>query len=134
MNWVQAAIAIVGSVADRIKTNKQAHAAERQAETEARIEERITSEKLLNLRTEERTLSGETKARAAASGVRVNQGSPMEILAEQAATFAREREFVSEVGGEKSALITQRGKDLASAYKWGHYVTVANMWGSSYSG
>jgi len=78
------------------------------------LEQRTTQEKVKLLEEEERQLAGETRARAASSGVKTDVGSPLTILAEQARTFERERRFTKEVGAEKSQLAIRRGEMIGS--------------------
>ena len=106
MGFISAAMGIV-SLIGGAKAKSDAEAAGR---SQARMENRITDEKLYNLGQEERQLAGTTRATAAGSGVKADTGSPLTILAEQARTFARERRFTSEVGAEKASLAKQRGQ------------------------
>ena len=110
MEWVAAAMAVisaVGSIVGGIKGGKSAGAAGR---AEARAEGDITSAKLEDLFAEERNMRGQTLAGAAGSNVKVDKGSPVEILAEQARTFERERQITAKVGASKASILNQRGK------------------------
>ena len=77
-------------------------------ELQERYEE--TQAKLEDLKTEERVLKGTTIAGAAGSGVKVGMGSPLEVLAEQARNFAKERMTVSQVGASKASSTMMRGQ------------------------
>lgn len=93
---------------------KAKRAARRQAEEEARIEGEITEERQRQIDVEERALRGETIARSAASGVKVTSGSTLEILAEQAYEFEKERAITEKVGASKARAALDRGSSLAA--------------------
>ena len=112
MQWVAAAMAVisaVGSIVGGIKGGKSAGAAGR---AEARAEGDITSAKLEDLFAEERNMRGQTLAGAAGANVKVDKGSPVEILAEQARTFERERQITAKVGASRASITKQRGEML----------------------
>jgi hypothetical protein len=79
---------------------------------QAFAEQTVTKAKVEDLLKEERAMKGATIAGAAGSGVKVNQGSPLQILAEQAREFERERMTVKEVGATKTAAALTRS-DMA---------------------
>ena len=105
---------IVSSILSIIGGVKGGQAAEFAGRQQAGIEKRVTAEKLLILEQEERELAGETRARAAGSGVKADVGSVLTLLAEQARTFERERRFTRDVGAEKAKLAQTRGGMVAS--------------------
>ena len=110
MQYVAAAMAVISalsSIAGGIKGKKSASGAGR---AEARAEGHVTSAKLEDLFAEERNMRGQTLAGAAGSNVKVDKGSPVEILAEQARTFERERQITAKVGASKASILNQRGK------------------------
>jgi len=126
MDWITAGLSILGIASDLIGGRKAEKAADKEGEAAAKIDERVTAEKLFSLDIEERTLAGETRARAAGSGVKVDQGSPLTILAEQAATFARERGFISEVGAEKASLTRRHASNIGDRYRYAGYGSAIN--------
>ena len=109
MGYVQIGIAAVGLLSSLWGSVSGKEAAEKAAEVEAKAEGVVTAAKLYDLRKEERTLAGETRAIAAGSGVKADIGSPLTILAEQAKTFARERMVTAQVGATKAAASRRRG-------------------------
>ena len=54
----------------------------------------------------------------AASGVKANIGSPLEVLADQAAEFRREQVIIEKVGASKAQSALQSGKNVATQAKW----------------
>lgn len=88
--------------------------AKRQAAEEARIEGEITAERVRQIDKEEEVLAGTTVARTAGSGVKVNSASPLEILADQAFEFERERAITESVGASKARAALDRGSAVAS--------------------
>ena len=110
MEWVQGTLATLsslGSIYGGWKAGKEAKAA---ANKQARMEGEVTIAKLEDLLSEERVLKGQTVAAAAGAGVKVGVGSPLEIYAEQARSFERERDIVARVGATKASVISQRGR------------------------
>jgi len=127
MGFVSAAMGVMSLIG----ANKEAKAAKAAAKSEAALNTRVTQEKVFNLGQEERTLAGQTRATAAGSGVKSDVGSPLDILAEQARTFAREKQFTQEVGSEKSGLAIQRGKNAASSARWSGAGSALQAFGQS---
>jgi hypothetical protein len=121
MGWLSAGLQLIGGIIGYKKGKKAEDAADAEAEKAARIDERVTAEKLANLKIEERQLAGQTRARAAGSGVKVDVGSPLDVLAEQAATFARERAVTREVGAEKAALTRLHGRNVGDMARYQGY-------------
>ena len=103
MEYIAAALSIIGGK----KGKKEAESA---ADIQARQEHELTKAKLEDLKLEERVLKGTTIASAAASGVKVDKGSPLQVLAEQAKNFAKERMTVAQVGASNASVINTRGK------------------------
>lgn len=110
---------------------KGADAAEDAAKAQAGTEMRTTKEKLFQSKAEERQLAGTTRARAAGSGVKADVGSPLTILAEQAKTYARDRQFISDVGASQASATLQRGKDMASSLRLGGITSALGSFGGS---
>ena len=111
MGAISAAMGLVSL----FSASKQASAAKKAGKAQAAVDQRVTAEKIYQLKQDERTMAGDTRARAAGSNVKADVGSPLTVLAEQAQRFARERQFVGEVGAEKASLSRQRGRDVASS-------------------
>ena len=103
MEYIAAALSIIGG-------RKAKKEAEEAADIQAAQELQLTKAKLDDLKLEERVMKGSTIASAAASGVKVDKGSPLAVLKEQAKNFAKERMTVSQVGATNASVITKRGK------------------------
>lgn len=112
---------------------KAGKAARRAADEEARLEGLVTAAKIEDLRREEKVLRGETISAAAGAGVKVDVGSPLEILAEQAREFAREREVVGLVGATRSQQARERGQMLSSQARYQSYTQAFQGFGSMFS-
>jgi len=84
--------------------------AKRAAKEEAGLESIITQSKVVDLEKQEEVLRGQTVAAAAGAGVKTTKGSPLEILAEQAREFAREKLTVQQVGASRASAAMTRGK------------------------
>jgi hypothetical protein len=106
---VAAGMAAVQGIASLFGGAKADKAAKKAAKAQAAAEFRLTQEKLRSLKVEERVLRGQTIAGAAGSGVSVQTGSPLEILAEQAREFQRERMITAQTGATRAAGIKTRG-------------------------
>jgi hypothetical protein len=115
----------LGMISDFIGGKKQAKAAKQAAERESWAERRVTSERIRQLGIEERTQRGETMAATAGSHVKVDTGSPLMLLAEQAREYSREKQFTREVGATKAAASMQRGRDVGNAVKYQSYGNLA---------
>jgi hypothetical protein len=148
-----AVVGVVGLISNFVGSKKAGKAAKKQSEEEARLEKLVTDEKLRNLRTDQRSLYGETLAGFASGGVlarapslesnltlgdsfggpgayggsaSVMTGSPSAVINEQALEFARERDITRKAGASKVAQSLQHGKNVASAYKWSGYSDTAS--------
>ncbi len=110
MQYVAAAMAVISAISSITGGIMGSQAANKAARAESRAEGVVTAAKLADLAIEERALKGQTLAATAGSRVKVGVGSAVEILKEQAATFARERLTVATVGATKASIITKRGK------------------------
>jgi len=120
-----AAIAAVGMITNYLGSKKKAKAAKKAAANEAWAEGRTTAERIRQLNIQERTMKGETMAMAAGSGVLATEGSPLQVMAEQAQEFKRERMFTKEVGATKAAASRQRGRDVAQEIQYQSYSNMA---------
>jgi hypothetical protein len=119
-------IAAAGLISSFIGAKKSASAAKSASKKEARAEHAVTSERIRQLNVEERVLAGDTIAATAASGVKVGQGSPLEILAEQAREFHQEKLVTRQVGATKAAAALQSGRDVGNAVKYQSYSNLAS--------
>lgn len=99
--------------------------AEQQAAEEARLEGIVTEEKLRQLEKQEIAMRGATIAATAGAGVRVGEGSPLAILAEQRFEFAREKQVTKEVGASRAALALQQGRAIGKQAKYSGYTQAA---------
>ena len=136
MAWpavVGAVFAGLGAISSIIGGNKASHAARRAGREEARLEGLVTAEKIRNLEVDERVMRGETRAQVAGSGVKVGEGSPLQILAEQARSFAAERKITGEVGASKAGLAITRARGVSSAARYGSYASAANQFATMFS-
>ncbi len=115
MQYVAAAMAVISAISSVVGGIKGSKAAKAAGRAEARAEGVVTAAKLADLIIEERALKGQTLAATAGSRVKVGVGSPVEILKEQAATFARERQTVATVGATKAAQSKTRGSMVGDA-------------------
>jgi hypothetical protein len=123
----------VGMISDFLGSKKSASAAKKAAQKQAADERLVTAEKIRQLNKEERTMAGDTRARAAGSHVKAGQGSPLEILAEQAREFTHERNINKKVGASKAASALQRGRDVGNAVKYQSYSNLAKGASSIFS-
>jgi hypothetical protein len=125
MSWVAVGIAAAGMISSFLGSKKASQAAKEAAKRQAVDERALTKERLRQLDVEERTMAGDTRARAAGSHVKAGQGSPLEVLAEQAREFAREKQITKDVGASKAASALQRGRDVGNAVKYQSYSNMA---------
>ncbi len=109
-------------------------AAEREGNLIAGQEDLITGAKVADLKIQERVMSGQTQAAAVGSGVKATTGSPLEILAEQARQFARERDVTAQVGAMKSRLARERAYNVGQAALYQSYGAAASSFGKAFSG
>jgi len=89
--------------------------AKKAGKAQAAQEQLATQEKVFQLHKQERTMAGQTRAAAAGSGVQADKGSVVDVIAEQAATFERERQYTQKMGASRASSAWQRGQDTASA-------------------
>ena len=126
MPWVYAALAVI-SVASLLFGGKKAGDKAKEASgKKAKQELELTLAKTEDLKIEERALKGQTLASVAGAGVKVGMGSPLEVLAEQARNFQRERQTVARVGATNASVISQQGKNVASQAKYQSYQQASN--------
>jgi hypothetical protein len=108
----------LGMISDFIGANKAGKAAKKAARAEGIAESKVTAERIRQLHLEERVMKGQTIAAAAGSNVKVDKGSPLQILAEQAKEFANERRITGEVGATKAAAAMRSGRNVSNAYRY----------------
>jgi len=118
---VAAAAAVASALSGIIGGNKAKHAAEDAAREESRLEGLVTKEKLRQLGKEEVALKGATIAAAAGSGVKVDKGSPLEVMTEQSNEFFFEKQIVEKVGASKAALALQQGRAIGQQAQYSGY-------------
>ncbi len=106
---------------------KAENAAKRASAEEARLEGIVTEEKLRQMVIEEATVRGETIGMAAASGVEVGKGSVIDILAEQAYNFTRERAAVKSAGATRASNALSRGSMAAQQARYEGISTALNQ-------
>jgi hypothetical protein len=110
MEYVAAAMALISAYSS-IKGGMSGKKGAQKASTiQAGQELELTVAKIEDLKLEERNLAGQTRAGAAGAGVKIGKGSPLQILAEQARNFQRERQTVAKVGATNASVINQRGQ------------------------
>ncbi len=125
MAYYQIAIAVIGMGTAAAGAASAGGAAERAARRQGAAEMALTHERLRQLKKEETSLAGTTRATLAGSGVKADVGSPLTILAEQAREFSYERSITSRVGASNVAGTLQAGKAAATAYKYQSYANLA---------
>lgn len=109
MEYVAAAMALISAGSSIFGGLSAKNKAKQASEVQAKQELELTLAKTVDLKAEERALKGQTIAGAAGSGVKVGAGSPLEVLAEQARNFQRERQTVAKVGATNASVLTKRG-------------------------
>lgn len=120
MGYVSAAMMLIGGVKSFLDAGKAKDEARDAAAEEARLEGIVTDAKVKSLDVEERVLAGQTRARAAGSNVKIGTGSPLQVLAEQARTFADEKRVVRQAGASRAAQAQTRGNMIGNqAYRQG---------------
>jgi hypothetical protein len=147
------AIGAAGLLMNFIGSKKGAKAAKKEGAEEARLEGLVTDEKVRNLRTEQRSMYGETLAGYAGGGVlarapslesnltlgdsfggagayggsdSVMTGSPSSVINEQALAFAGQRDITRKVGATKAQQSLTRGNNIADQYRYSGYANVAS--------
>jgi len=110
---VAGAIAVIGAGASLVGGLTGSSSAKKAAKQAAAAEKAVSKERIEQLYREERRLAGTTRARGAASGIVVSQGSILNVLAEQALNFERERAITKKVGASRVAAALAGG-DAAS--------------------
>jgi hypothetical protein len=125
MSWVATGIAAAGLISSFIGSKKAAQGARGAADDQNRDERLVTAEKIRQLNKQERTMAGDTRARAAGSRVKVDSISVMDVIVEQAREFTHERNINQRVGASKAASALQRGRDVGNAVKYQSYSNLA---------
>ena len=125
-----AAISAGSAIMGAIKGNKGATS---KAKIQGRQELELTQAKLEDLKTEERVMKGQTIGAAAGAGVKVDKGSPLPVLKEQAKNFAKERMTVAQVGATNASVINQRGKMVGDQAKYQGFGQAASTASSAFA-
>jgi len=123
----------VGAIASLAGGREAEKAADRQAAEEARLEGIVTDEKIRQLGVEEEVVRGETIASVAGSGVKVDSGSPLMVLATQASEYERLRNVTREAGASRAANALARGDLVGKQAKYGSYSSAANQFANMFS-
>lgn len=110
MPYVMAAMTAISIISNLTGAKAAKKSAAEQADEEARLEGIVTDAKLTTLDREERQLRGDTIGAAAGSNIKVDTGSPLQILKEQAKTFADEKRVVKQAGASRAAQAQTRGR------------------------
>lgn len=124
-------LAIAGAAFSIIGGSKAKRRAERQAAEEARLEGLVTQEKLRQMSVEQEIEQGSVRAQFAAAGADVNVGSPLNVMANQAAEFERLRRGVAEVGATRAANAQLRGKLQGEGIMWNSIGNALNTLGGA---
>jgi hypothetical protein len=114
---VSAGAAVVGAIGGLLGGKKASKAAKRAAREAARQEQVVTNERLRQIAQEERTLAGQTVARSAGAGGVVNQGSILQILAEQAREFGIESRVTRSAGASRVKQALDQGKATSQQFE-----------------
>ena len=127
------AVGVVGIGLQISGARKAEDAAIQQGQDEAVTERAVTKERIRQIGREEEIMRGDTIGRVAASGVKVDMGSPLEILADQASEFQREKSITQEVGASRAKLALSSASALGTQYKYQGYAAAAQGLGSIFS-
>ena len=103
----------------------------RQGEAEAEVERKVTAEQIRQIDRDEQLTRSATIASIAGSNIKVGSGSQLDVLAEQAAEFARERQFTEEVGASNANVALQRAKAIGEQARFSSYTTALGAFGSA---
>lgn len=126
MSWGVVIGTVVSVGATLIAGERAADAADDAASEEARLEGVVTREKLRQLQVEEEVVRGETIAAIAGSGVKVDEGSPLVVLADQAREYEYVRGATREAGASRAANALTRGRAVGDQARYGSYASSAN--------
>ena len=116
---IAAGASLASGILGGLGGNKAKKAARRAAAEQARQENVVTAERIRQLQQEERSLAGRTRAISAGSGAVVGQGSILQILAEQAREFERERRIVKSVGASRAKAALDQGRAVGDQAFYG---------------
>lgn len=111
-------MAIAGAVFGLIGGSKAKKAARRAAAAEARYDALQERETLRRMTRTQEIEQSSVQAQYAASGADVNVGSPLNVMAQQAAEFRRQRSAVAQAGQVRRANIRLGGKLTGEAAMW----------------
>jgi hypothetical protein len=114
-----AGASLVSGIASAFGGKSGSKAAKKAAEEAARQEKVVTAERIRQLQQEERSLAGQTRARSAGAGAVIGSGSVLQVLAEQASEFARERRIVKQAGASRARAALDQGNAVANQAFYG---------------
>jgi len=112
------AASVVGAALSFFGGRKAEDAANKAAKREAKLEGKVTAERIRQIDRQETIMAGQTVAATAGSGVKVGSASSLAILADQASEFRRERYITQEVGATRARASLETGAALATQYKY----------------
>lgn len=114
---ISAGASVVSAIGGLLGGSKASKAAKKAAADAALQEKIVTTERLRQIQQEERTLAGQTVARSAGAGGVVNQGSILQILAEQAREFRIEERVTRNAGASRVATALAQGKAASQQFE-----------------
>ncbi len=109
---------VVGAGLSLFGASSAKTAAENAAAREAKLEGKVTDERIRQISRQETIMRGQTVAATAGGGVKVGSGSSLAILADQASEFRREKQITREVGATRAKASLERGSALATQYRY----------------
>ncbi len=112
------AASVIGAGLSFFSGKKASSAADRAARREAKLEGKVTDERIRQISRQETIMAGQTVAATAGGGVKVGSGSSLAILADQASEFRRERQVTREVGATRARAALEGGSALATQYRY----------------
>ena len=111
-------MAVAGAVLGLIGGSKAKSAAKRAARAEAMYDRVVEAETMRRMDYQQRIEQSSIKAQYAASGADVNVGSPLNVMAQQAAEFRRQQQAVAKSGSIRRANIKLGGKLAGDQAMW----------------
>ncbi len=129
MTWFAVAgigISVIGAGLSYKSGKEASKAAKRAAKEEARLEGLVTERRIEQIEREEMLMGEATVARTAGSGVKVGGQSQLEVMADQAAEFRKEREITKKVGATKAKASLARGTAVAQQAQYQGYSGAAS--------
>lgn len=106
-------------------------AARKAAAAEVRVDAQATREQLRQMTYAEQVERSSIIAQYAGSGADVNVGSPLNVMAEQAREYARQRDSVQNAARLRQANIRLRGRNTGQQALWNGITGAFNTLGSA---